>query len=96
MDHSYWVAVLSCPCHFSYVHSVLNYDIMFWGNSPHSKTIFKTQKRIVRIIMKAKAKDFCREMFCKLGILTLHSQYIYSTLMLIVKHRHIYTKCGTA
>jgi hypothetical protein len=22
--------------YFSYVHSVLNYDIMFWDNSPHS------------------------------------------------------------
>jgi len=64
---------------------------MFWGNSPHSKTIFKTQKRIVRIIMKAKARDTCCEMFCKLGILTLYSQYIYSTLMFVVKHKDIFT-----
>jgi hypothetical protein len=26
--------------YFSYVHSVLNYGIMFWGNSPHSKSVF--------------------------------------------------------
>jgi hypothetical protein len=49
---------------------------MFWGNSTHSKSIFITQKLIVRIIMKAKAKDSCREIFSKLGILTLYSQCI--------------------
>ena len=40
--------------YFSYVHSVLNYGIMFWGNSPHSGSICITQKRTVTIIMKAK------------------------------------------
>jgi hypothetical protein len=37
--------------YFSYVHSVLcvNYDIMFSGNSPHSRFIF--MKHIIRIIM---------------------------------------------
>jgi hypothetical protein len=67
-----------------YVHSVLNYSIMFWGNSPHSRSIFITQKRIVRIIMEAKAKGFCREIFYKLGILTLYSQNIFSTIMFFV------------
>ena len=52
--------------YFSYVHSVLNYGIIFWGNSSYSRTIFITQKRIVRIIMKAKARDSCRTMFSKL------------------------------
>jgi hypothetical protein len=63
--------------YFSYVHSVLNYSIIFWGNSPHSRSIFITQKRIVRIIMKAKAKDSCGEMFSKLGILTLYTFNIF-------------------
>jgi hypothetical protein len=40
-----------------------SYGIMFWGNSPHSRSIFVIQERIVRIIMKAKARDSCREMF---------------------------------
>jgi hypothetical protein len=78
--------------YFSYLHSVLNYGIIFWGNSPH-RSIFITQKRIVRMIMKAKAKDSCREMFSKLGILTLYSQYtsIFSILMFVVKHKDIFT-----
>jgi len=43
----------------SYVHSVLNYGIIFWGTSSYSRTIFITQKRTVRIILKAKARDSC-------------------------------------
>ena len=75
----------------SYVHSILNYGIIFWGNSSYFRTIFITQKRIVRIIMKAKARDSCREMFSKLGILTLYSQYIFSTLMVVIRHKDIFT-----
>jgi len=75
----------------SYVHSVLNCGIIFWGNSSFSRTIFITQKRIVRIIMKAKARDSCRAMFSKLGILTLYSHYIFSILMFVVKHKDIFS-----
>ena len=38
--------------YFSYVHSVLNYGIVFRGNSSYNRTIFITQKRIVRITGK--------------------------------------------
>jgi hypothetical protein len=41
--------------------------------------------------MKATARDSCREMFSKLGILTLYSQYIFSTHMFVVRHKDIYT-----
>jgi hypothetical protein len=41
--------------------------------------------------MRAKASDFCREMFSKLGILTLYSQYILSTLMFLVKNKDLFT-----
>jgi len=74
----------------SYVHSVLNYGIIFRGNSSYSRTIFITQKRTVRIIMKAKARNSCQAMFSKLGILTLYSQYIFSILMFVVKHKDIF------
>jgi hypothetical protein len=40
-------------------------------------------------MMKAKPKDSCRELFKKLGILTLYSQYIFSTLMFVVKHKDL-------
>jgi hypothetical protein len=38
--------------------------------------------------MKAKPKDSCKEMFSKLGILTLYSQYI---LMFVVNYKVIFT-----
>jgi hypothetical protein len=31
--------------YFSYLHSIITYDIIFWGNSPYSNNIFKLQKR---------------------------------------------------
>jgi hypothetical protein len=48
--------------YFSYVHSVLNNGIMFWSNSSHSRSVFTTQKRIVRIITEAKGNDSFKEM----------------------------------
>jgi hypothetical protein len=41
--------------------------------------------------MKAKPKDSCKEMFSKLGILTLYSQYVFSILMFVVKHKDLFT-----
>jgi hypothetical protein len=76
---------------YLYVHSVLNYGIMFWGNSPHTRCIFMTQKRIVRIIMKAKPKDSHKEMLSKLGILTLFNSYVCCKA-----YGFIYNKYGIA
>jgi hypothetical protein len=41
-------------------------------------------------MMKAKPKDSCRELFKKLGILTLYSKYIFSTIMFVVKHNDLF------
>ena len=38
--------------YFATVHSIISYGIIFWGISTNSKIIFKTQKRIIRIITK--------------------------------------------
>jgi hypothetical protein len=69
----------------------MNYGIIFWGGSSYCKSLFITQKKIIRIIMEAKMNDSCRDMFKELGILTLYSQYIYSILMFVVGHRDIFT-----
>jgi hypothetical protein len=71
---------------FSYVHSIIAYGIIFWGNSPYSNNIFKLQKRAIRIIMNADNRVSCRELFKKLNILPLHSQYILSLLLFVVKN----------
>jgi hypothetical protein len=64
---------------------------MFWGNSPHSESIFIIQKHIVRMIMKDKPKDSCKELSSKLVILTLYSQDIFSILMFVVNHKDLFT-----
>jgi hypothetical protein len=77
----------------AYIHSIITYGIIFWGNSPHSDCIFKMQKRIIRIITKSRGKDSCRQLFKRLEILPLKSQYILSVLLFVVKkQRLIYNK----
>ena len=50
--------------YFAYVHSIMSYGIIFWGNQPHSEKIFKIQKRVIRIITNSRARDLCRESPC--------------------------------
>jgi len=33
--------------YFAYVHSILSFGIIFWGNQPHSMKIFKLQERVI-------------------------------------------------
>jgi len=61
--------------YFSYFHSILSYGIIFWGNSAYSSNTFKIQKRIIRIIMNARNRDSCRQLFKNLKTLPLKSQY---------------------
>ena len=73
--------------YFSYAHSIMSYGLIFWGNSTDSDDIFKIQKRIIRIITNSNKNASCRELFKKLNILPLQSQYIYSTLLFITKNK---------
>jgi hypothetical protein len=76
--------------YFSHFLSALSYGIIFWGNSIHSKYIFKIQKRTIRVITDSGIRDCCWELFKKLQILPLYSQYIYSLLMFVVKNRDLF------
>jgi hypothetical protein len=75
--------------YFCYFHSVLSYGIIFWGNSVHSKFIFKIKKRTIRVITNYWIRDSCRDLFKKLQILPIYSQYIYSLLLFVVKNRDL-------
>jgi hypothetical protein len=57
-----FVDILRMIC-FSYVHSVMSYGIIFWGNSHPSNSIFKIQRRIIRIITNTSSRDLCRQLF---------------------------------
>jgi len=71
--------------YYSHAHSIMSYGHIFWGNSTDSDDIFRIQKRIIRIITNSNRNASCRELFKKLNILPLQSQYIYSVLLVITK-----------
>jgi len=73
--------------YYSYFHSIMTYTIILGGNSHYSNTIFRVQKRIIRIIVGLRSRDSCREHFKKLKILALQSQYVLSLLLFIVGNR---------
>ena len=73
--------------YYSYFHSLLSYGIILWGNSHFSDSIFKIQKRIIRVITNTGRRDSCQELYKKLRILTLPSQYIFSLLVFVNKNR---------
>jgi len=61
--------------YFAYIHSIIRYGIIFWGNQSYCDKIFKIQKRVIRIITSSRPRDSCRELFKNLEILPLYSQY---------------------
>jgi len=73
--------------YFSYVHSIISYEIIFWGNSSRSEEIFKIQKRIIRIITNSRKNSSCRQLFKELNILPIQSQYIFSILLFVTKNK---------
>ena len=72
--------------YYSYVHSIISYGIIFWGNSSHSSIIFKIQKRIIRIITHSHHRTSCRDLFKNLNILPLKSQYVLLLAMFVVEN----------
>jgi hypothetical protein len=75
---------------FSSIHSIIPYGIIFGGNSSYINTIFKLQKRVIRIMINAENRESCRQLFKKLNILPLHSQYILSLLLFLVKNINMF------
>lgn len=58
-------------------HSRMTYAILAWGHSPHAQSIFKIQRRVVRVIAGRGYRDDCRGDFRTLGIMTLPAVYLY-------------------
>jgi len=75
--------------YFWHFHSILSYEIIFWCNSAYSSNIFWIQKRIIRIIMNARNRDSCHQLFKKLKILPPKSQNIFSLSLFVAKNRDI-------
>jgi hypothetical protein len=77
--------------YFSYVHSMLTYGIIFWGNSLYSIKVFRIQKRIIRVMTNSTKRASCCSLFKELGILPLQAQYILSISMFIIANRELFT-----
>jgi hypothetical protein len=77
--------------YFAYLHSVMEYGIIFWGNSTESKRLFQLQKKIIRIMTGSEPGSSCKPLFQSLEILTLPSQYILSSIKFLSHNLEIYT-----
>jgi hypothetical protein len=52
--------------------------------------IFRLQKRAIKIITNSGSRDSCRELFKKMEILPLQSQFIISLLLFIVNNKDLF------
>ena len=77
--------------YFAHIHTIMNYGVIFWGNSSYAKKVFIFQNKIIRIITNTRPRDSCREIFRNMWIMTLYSQYIYSLLLFAVDNKHLFT-----
>jgi len=75
--------------YFEYIHSIMSYGVIFVRNQPYSDKIFKIQKRVIRIT-NSRMRDSCRELFKRLEILPLYSQYIFSISLFVIKNKHLF------
>jgi hypothetical protein len=66
--------------YFANFHSIIEFYIIFCGISVESKKILIQQKRIIKAMTGFNLRTPCRNLFRKLEILTLPSQFIYSTM----------------
>jgi IS1 family transposase len=73
--------------YFAYFHSIVQYGIIFWGNSSNSRKISTLQKKIIRIIVGAHPRTSCRILFRKLEILHVPCQYIFSLMNFLVDNQ---------
>ena len=72
----------------SYFFSVIDYGIVFWGNSSYSNSIFKLQKRIISIVMGVGIRDSFTEFFKILDILPLISLYKFTLICFMVNNKN--------
>ena len=76
--------------YYAFFHSAMSYGIIFWGNLSHSSVIFRIQKKAIRITEGCGNRVSCRNLFKKLQILPLASQYVSSLLMFVVQNNFFF------
>jgi hypothetical protein len=80
----------------SYVHSILSYSITFLDNAPYNESIFKIQKRIVRVITSSGRLDSYCGIFKKItNTATSVPVYLISTPFCHKKRNHFIANTDT-
>jgi hypothetical protein len=79
VKYSLTIETLKIIC-FAHINTIVSYGVILWGNSSCAKTVFKLQKKIIRIITNTRPRDSCREIFRNTQKITLYSQYIYTII----------------
>lgn len=72
--------------YYGYLHSHLSYGTLIWGNSSYANCLFVAQKKSVRLICKMPFRHPCKELFIKLGLMSLPSMYIYQCLLYVKRN----------
>jgi len=67
----------------------MSYEIIFWGNTLHSSIIFRIQEKAIRIMEGSGNRVSRRNLFNKLQILPLTSQYMLSLLMFVIQNKNL-------
>lgn len=76
--------------YYANFHSLISYGIIFWGSSTHVDTIFVTQKRALRTILRLGYRESCRGLFKGNNILTVYGVYIYKLLIFFNKNNNYF------
>ena len=77
--------------YFACFRSIINYGIIFGGNSTECKKVFLAQKKIIRIMTGSRPRTSCKPLFQSLGILTIPSQYILSLMNFELQNQERFT-----
>lgn len=75
--------------YFGLFQSILQYGLILWGNSSHADTVFKIQKKVIRIIEGVHPRTSCAPLFKKLKVMTLYSLYMYNLVINIKRNSEI-------
>ena len=79
--------------YYAYVHSRIQYGIIFWGNSCDVDRILILQKRCIRTLYKMKQAESCRGVFTDKKILTVVSLYILESVMFVHENSELFEDC---
>ena len=74
--------------YYAYFHSIMNYGLIFWGNSSHSANFFKIQQKIIRIITRCRSRDSCRDLSKNKKILPFQLQRILTLPLFVVNNKY--------